>query len=63
MPMENMVHMFGGGKKKSTLVDEALIWWVWLKQVPPRRRCRASPEDLDGVLQHGEFDVSQGRSE
>ena len=25
MPMENMVHMFGGTKKKSTLVDERVI--------------------------------------
>jgi len=25
MPMENMVHMFGGTKKKSTLVDESVI--------------------------------------
>lgn len=25
MPMENMVHNFGGTKKKSTLVDERVI--------------------------------------
>lgn len=28
MPMENMVHMFGGTKKKSTLVDERVILYV-----------------------------------
>ena len=28
MPMENMVHNFGGTKKKSTLVDERVILYV-----------------------------------
>ena len=28
MPMENMVHMFGGTKKKSTLVDERVIQYT-----------------------------------
>ena len=28
MPMENMVHMFGGTSRKSTLTDERVIMYV-----------------------------------
>ena len=38
MPMENMVHMFGGGKKKSTLVDEQIIWFPREDDAAPRQK-------------------------
>ena len=28
MPVENMVHNYGGTKKKSTLVDESIIVYI-----------------------------------
>ena len=36
MPMENMVHMFGGTKKKSTLVDERVIFFPREDEGSPR---------------------------
>ena len=36
MPMENMVHMFGGTKKKSTLVDERVIFFPREDEDSPR---------------------------
>ena len=37
MPMENMVHMFGGTKKKSTLVDERVIFFAREDEDSPRQ--------------------------
>merc|ERR1712070_654110 len=37
MPMENMCHMFGGGKKKSTLVDERVIYFPREDDGSPRQ--------------------------
>mmetsp|Transcript_47965 Transcript_47965/g.63489 ORF Transcript_47965/g.63489 Transcript_47965/m.63489 type:complete len:94 (+) Transcript_47965:66-347(+) len=37
MPMENMVHMFGGTKKKSTLVDERVIYFAREDDDSPRQ--------------------------
>eukprot|EP00347_Sterkiella_histriomuscorum_P022361 403330754 len=37
MPMENMVHMFGGTKKKSTLVDERVIYFPREDEGSPRQ--------------------------
>ena len=37
MPMENMVHMFGGTKKKSTLVDERVIYFAREDEDSPRQ--------------------------
>eukprot|EP00345_Euplotes_harpa_P006627 CAMPEP_0168321286 /NCGR_PEP_ID=MMETSP0213-20121227/2180_1 /TAXON_ID=151035 /ORGANISM="Euplotes harpa, Strain FSP1.4" /LENGTH=89 /DNA_ID=CAMNT_0008322907 /DNA_START=26 /DNA_END=292 /DNA_ORIENTATION=- len=37
MPMENMVHMFGGTKKKSTLVDENVIFFPREDEGSPRQ--------------------------
>jgi hypothetical protein len=37
MPMENMVHMFGGTKKKSTLVDESVIYFPREDEGSPRQ--------------------------
>ena len=37
MPTENMVHMFGGGKKKSTLVDERLVYFPREDESAPRQ--------------------------
>ncbi|CAI2383652.1 unnamed protein product [Moneuplotes crassus] len=37
MPMENMVHMFGGTKKKSTLVDESVIFFPREDDGSPRQ--------------------------
>ena len=34
--MENMVHMFGGTKKKSTLVDERVIFFAREDEAAPR---------------------------
>ena len=36
MPAENMVHMFGGTKKKSTLVDESIIYFPREDESSPR---------------------------
>ena len=36
MPMENMVHNFGGTKKKSTLVDERVIFFPREDEGAPR---------------------------
>mmetsp|Transcript_925 Transcript_925/g.802 ORF Transcript_925/g.802 Transcript_925/m.802 type:complete len:92 (-) Transcript_925:48-323(-) len=36
MPAENMVHMFGGTKKKSTLVDESVIFFPREDEGSPR---------------------------
>ena len=38
MPMENMVHMFGGTSKKSTLVDEKLIFFPREDEGSPRNK-------------------------
>ncbi len=38
MPMENMVHMFGGTKKKSTLVDERVIYFPREDEGSPRQK-------------------------
>ena len=38
MPTENMVHMFGGTKKKSTLVDESIIWFPREDDGSPRQK-------------------------
>ena len=37
MPTENMVHMFGGTKKKSTLVDERIIFFPREDEGSPRQ--------------------------
>ena len=37
MPMENMVHMFGGTKKKSTLVDDRVIFFAREDDDSPRQ--------------------------
>mmetsp|Transcript_5529 Transcript_5529/g.9429 ORF Transcript_5529/g.9429 Transcript_5529/m.9429 type:complete len:92 (+) Transcript_5529:51-326(+) len=37
MPTENMVHMFGGTKKKSTLVDERVIFFPREDESSPRQ--------------------------
>ena len=37
MPTENMVHMFGGGKKKSTLIDERLVYFPREDESAPRQ--------------------------
>ena len=37
MPMENMVHMFGGTSKKSTLVDERIIYFPREDEGSPRQ--------------------------
>ena len=37
MPTENMVHMFGGTKKKSTLVDERVIFFPREDDGSPRQ--------------------------
>ena len=37
MPMENMVHMFGGTKKKSTLVDDRVIYFAREDDDSPRQ--------------------------
>ena len=48
MPMENMVHMFGGGKKKSTLVDERVVYFPREDESAPRQVIlrKFCPEDL-----------------
>jgi len=38
MPMENMVHNFGGTKKKSTLVDERVIYFPREDEGSPRQK-------------------------
>ena len=38
MPMENMVHNFGGTKKKSTLVDERVIFFPREDEGSPRNK-------------------------
>ena len=50
MPMENMVHMFGGTKKKSTLVDERVIYFPREDDGSPRNAILAQfcPQDLKG---------------
>ena len=50
MPMENMVHMFGGTKKKSTLVDERVIYFAREDEDSPRQDIlnKFCPEDLKG---------------
>lgn len=37
MPMENMVHNFGGTSKKSTLVDERVIFFAREDEGSPRQ--------------------------
>ena len=37
MPTENMVHMFGGTNKKSTLVDEKMIYFPREDENSPRQ--------------------------
>ena len=46
--MENMVHMFGGTKKKSTLVDERVIYFPREDDGSPRNAILAQfcPTDL-----------------
>ena len=46
--MENMVHMFGGTKKKSTLVDERVIFFPREDEGSPRNSILADfcGEDL-----------------
>ena len=48
MPMENMVHMFGGTKKKSTLVDERVIFFAREDDDSPRQDIlnKFCPDDL-----------------
>ena len=36
MPAENMVHMFGGTKKKSSLIDESMIYFPREDESSPR---------------------------
>ena len=50
MPMENMVHMFGGTKKKSTLVDDRVIFFAREDEDSPRQDIltKFCPEDLKG---------------
>ena len=50
MPMENMVHMFGGTKKKSTLVDERVIFFAREDEDSPRQDIlnKMCPDDLMG---------------
>ena len=49
MPMENMCHMFGGTKKKSTLVDERVIIFPREDEGSPRNAILAQfcKSDLD----------------
>ena len=48
--MENMVHMFGGTKKKSTLVDERVIYFAREDDDSPRQDIlgKFCPDDLKG---------------
>ena len=48
--MENMVHMFGGTKKKSSLVDERVIFFAREDEDSPRADIlkKFCPEELKG---------------
>ena len=64
MPMSNMVHMFGGTKKKSSLVDERVIAFPRDDEGSPRqlileKSCKPEVTAFRGCLKENDFDENK----
>ena len=64
MPMENMVHMFGGTKKKSTLVDESIIFFPREDEGSPRQKilenwCAPEVKTFRGCMTANNYDENR----
>mmetsp|Transcript_16227 Transcript_16227/g.14162 ORF Transcript_16227/g.14162 Transcript_16227/m.14162 type:complete len:92 (+) Transcript_16227:40-315(+) len=64
MPMENMVHMFGGTKRKSTLVSEAIIRFPREDEGSPRQKiveqfCPGENKDFRACMTANGFDENK----
>ncbi|CDW71580.1 UNKNOWN [Stylonychia lemnae] len=64
MPMENMVHMFGGTKKKSTLVDERVIYFPREDEGSPRQSildkfCQADVKTFRNCMSLNNYDENK----
>eukprot|EP00351_Strombidinopsis_sp_SopsisLIS2011_P003360 CAMPEP_0116876668 /NCGR_PEP_ID=MMETSP0463-20121206/8560_1 /TAXON_ID=181622 /ORGANISM="Strombidinopsis sp, Strain SopsisLIS2011" /LENGTH=63 /DNA_ID=CAMNT_0004523403 /DNA_START=30 /DNA_END=221 /DNA_ORIENTATION=+ len=61
MPMENMVHNYGGTKKKSTLVDERIIFFPREDEGSPRQAileqfCPTQLKDFRSCMSANNYD-------